>query len=344
MAQVKDIFFNKGVPKGTTYPLTQRQIDSWPKGTQAVSPYAMTHKWVHLQAKDMPFEPFTTSQEEFWTQLIEVAEGVQMARSRRWKPFVNVPYMEDTPTSGCIIKDYKVHRPDQAAELVHADWPDEIVNHLCEFLIGKEAKWRNITNEGNYGNFTNGPVFINRVIGWAIHHVSPTCFAHKWYYGVPRPEEVIGAFVRGEIHSPNEEQNKKLRKIIKGSWTRDILRDQRLFTMYKGNTPGSIGSPKHPSFGAMHSAMAAVTLILPVFFDLTPEELYEVRQTTVNTSWYRLLAGVHYRMDNMYGIELGERVVEKVLPSYLAKYGADKRKVQRIISSHRNVNWLQYAS
>lgn len=67
----------------------------------------------------------------------------------------------------------------------------------------------------------------------------------------------------------------------------------------------------------------------------------EIRKTNLNIAFFRSWAGVHWPQDNYYGIELGERVMAKVLPNRLARFGANKTEVTNLIDSYR-IDWTKY--
>ena len=338
---MEEIFYKKAAPEWLTFPVDQLQVNKLSKGSNLVSPISMDNDLVHLAADEIKFKPYSRHSEKFWNQLVGVVEAVKQTRTNKWSSDIDVPYMRQSPVSKCVREVFGVRTPSDGAELVHADWPDIIVNYLAEYLLKNGATFRNITNEGNYKNFTNGIVLLSRVLGWAVHHVSPTAFAHKYHYGIPRPEEMIGMWVRGEIDAPTKEIEYKLTRLIDSSWRSEIIKDQRDFTKYKGKTYGSHGSPNHMSFPAMHSAAAAAQILIPVFMNLSKFQLSEVRHTSVNIAFFRTYAGVHYEMDNYYGLELGERVIEKILPEYLAKFGANPRVVQNLVKKHR-IDWTTH--
>merc|ERR1712157_416671 len=92
------------------------------------------------------------------------------------------------------------------------------------------------------------------------------------------------------------------------------------------------GSPMHPSWPAMHSAQSAMSFWLAVICDLTEEQWEESKKVDLSVAAARTVAGVHYSSDNIAGLDLGQEVVAKELPRYLAeKYGADPIKVQEKI-------------
>ena len=66
------------------------------------------------------------------------------------------------------------------------------------------------------------------------------------------------------------------------------------------------GSPLHPSWPAMHSAASSASLWLPVVDDLTEDQYCQVLRTDHAVSYARTVAGVHYRVDNIAGLNMGQ--------------------------------------
>ena len=99
------------------------------------------------------------------------------------------------------------------------------------------------------------------------------------------------------------------------------------------------GSPRHPSWPAMHSAASQTSFWLDIVLDLTPEELCEARKTDYGVAYARTIAGVHYPDDNIDGLNLGQEVIALALPGYLNwKYGANEESVRNKIEANR-YNW-----
>lgn len=319
------------LPDNVSFPITQEMIDNLPKGTKIHSPIAVTHPWVKVKPSEIPFTPYTTDDREFWLMTLQTVRGVVESRNRK---FSDKSLMGGaTQVSETLKKYYGIRRPDQLAKLVLADMPPEIPTKLAEYLIKKGVKFRNITNEGNYFNFTNGVVLLCRILAWSIHYVSPSAFASKWYYGVPRCAEVIKAWLDGEITAPADIHDELLR-IIPKKWRNDIRRDVDNFTLFYKATP------RHPSGGAaMHAAASAVTLILPVSLDVKEADREEITNTILNIAFGRNYLGVHSLQDDYYGLEIGERVIEKILPTKLAKFGANKKEVEELIKKYRT-DWI----
>merc|ERR1711862_1015531 len=96
------------------------------------------------------------------------------------------------------------------------------------------------------------------------------------------------------------------------------------------------GCPVHPSWPAMHSAASALSMWLPVVTKLTDSQLEETKRMDLAIAMGRTVAGVHYKNDNIAGLNMGQEVLAMELPRYLAKkYGADPIKVKRKIDTVR---------
>ncbi len=75
--------------------------------------------------------------------------------------------------------------------------------------------------------------------------------------------------------------------------------------------PRSPGTPRHPAYPSGHSTTyAAGSTILAAFF---PDLRGELEQLADNAGLARLWAGIHYRSDHLWGLELGTCVAEHVL-------------------------------
>ncbi len=89
------------------------------------------------------------------------------------------------------------------------------------------------------------------------------------------------------------------------------------------------GSPTHPSFPAMHSAGSTCSLWLPVLYDITPEEYFQALLIDHGVAFGRTVAGVHYRQDNLAGLNIGQRIIREELPNFVSeRYGYDKKTIK----------------
>merc|ERR1712157_5860 len=95
--------------------------------------------------------------------------------------------------------------------------------------------------------------------------------------------------------------------------------------------------------GPMHSAASALSMWLPVVTRLKVTQRVESKVMDLAISIGRTVAGVHYNSDNIAGLKMGQEVVARELPRYLAtKYGADPMKVRNKIQKLR-FNWDEEA-
>ena len=63
---------------------------------------------------------------------------------------------------------------------------------------------------------------------------------------------------------------------------------------------------------------------LGVVLNLTPAQLCQVKLTDHAVAFARTVAGVHFRTDNIAGLNLGQIIIKDKLPEYLnMRYGSD---------------------
>ena len=89
----------------------------------------------------------------------------------------------------------------------------------------------------------------------------------------------------------------------------------------------------------MHSAASALSMWLPVVTRLKATQKEEAKVVDLAISMGRTVAGVHYVGDNISGLQMGQEVIARELPRYLAsRYGADPMKVRRRVEALK-FNW-----
>jgi len=114
------------------------------------------------------------------------------------------------------------------------------------------------------------------------------------------------------------------------------LADVPSFTAY------TEGSPKHPSWPAMHSAASVSSLWLNTVMDLTPAQQCEVFAVDYAVAYARTVAGVHFPQDNIAGLNLGQEILARKLPEYMAeRYGSNPEAVRNKIATLR-MDWNTY--
>lgn len=93
------------------------------------------------------------------------------------------------------------------------------------------------------------------------------------------------------------------------------------------------GSPRHPSYPAMHSAVSSSYLWLSVVFDLTEYQRCQALRTDWAVSYARTIAGVHYPTDNMAGLNMGTEIIASKLADLLVNdYGANRAAAEAKIA------------
>ena len=86
----------------------------------------------------------------------------------------------------------------------------------------------------------------------------------------------------------------------------------------------------------MHSAGSTSSFWLRIMFDLTDEQYCQALLTDYAVAMARTVAGVHYRMDNICGLNMGQQIVAERLADTLAEaYGSDPAVVQAKIDQER---------
>ena len=277
----------------------------------------------------MPTHPSSDPKDPFWMDFLEVINA-QVARVEAKHPTEVMP-MPNIWTE--VNMDM-----DGVAAAVHDEFPGvHHVDLLESYLTEGVTLDRDIIPSTDVIDFIRGPVMLSHINTWTMATVGPHNFATKWYVGRARPEEVAFAIQTGEI--PEECVPVSVMVAIdtlKGLMGVTEFEDATDFTAYPE------GSPKHPSWPAMHSAASAGSLWMPVVMKLTPEQLCQAKAVDYAVAYARTVAGVHYPTDNTAGLNLGQEILARKLPGYLAKvYGANPDVVARKIEEMR-FDWNHY--
>jgi hypothetical protein len=323
------LFFQKHNGPSVHFPLDAQELSGL-QTSNAVSPILPEDPRVVVTLDEMfgemgiP-EPTLPGEEGFWDEFEKVLD-LQIARkSKKTSPkqFFDVPR---------IFENFSM---EEAAQAVRADFPSHFPSLLVQQFLQEGAKVDPsiIPQTGN--DFVRGPVLLSQLIGWSVSKVSPSAFAAKWNQGRPRPEGVAWAVQQGKLEAPAH-----IREKLE---TLGMSKAEE-FTAYEE------GCPRHPSWPAMHSAASSSSLYLAVVMDLSPEQIAEARRLDYAVATSRSLAGVHYESDNLAGLALGEEVVARELPDFLAQFASSPEEAEQIRTATREKiatiredhNWLTY--
>lgn len=327
--QVSSLTFAKHNGPPVDFPLDAQEVEAL-KTTNAVSPILTTDPRVVVTPEDMFTEmgipePTFPGDEGFWDEF----EAIIDFQAKRKDSTVGPEQFFDLPTI------FEGKTMEEAAQAVRADFPSHFPSLLVQQFLQEGAKVDPEVIPQTGSDFVRGPVLLSQLIGWSVSKVSPSAFAAKWNQGRPRPESVAWAVQQGELEAPPH-----IREKIEAMG----LTKPEDFTAYQE------GCPRHPSWPAMHSAASSSSLYLAVVMDLSPEQIAEARKLDYAVATSRSLAGVHYESDNLAGLALGEEVVARELPDFLAQFASSpeeaeqirastKAKIARIREGH---NWLTY--
>jgi len=263
----------------------------------------------------LPSQPEADSTAPFWEKLREVMDVQDARRNDPNTPIFTLPDIWE----GSDLN--------QVADYVHNEYPGIIQSALLADILTN--RYGPVVLDFDVVPYRSNSMFLRRDImvadmsSWAMSTVGPYNFAAKWYAGRARPEEVVWAIKTGQMTEGVPED------IAERIANLDIS-DQREFTAY------SEGSPRHPSWPAMHSAIASVSFWLSVVLDINNEQLCQARLTDYAISYARTVAGVHYTDDNLTGMNLAQEVLAASMPTYLSeKFGADATLIEKKIRKNR---------
>ena len=251
--------FSKGAgDNNLTFPLTQEQIDNL-KPCGLHSPRVGHHHGIELPKE-------LSTEEDLNKSALEVAEVVsKVSRGefpeefmRKYYPSEWGEFPNEMPEMlrmfGLSFSD-----PIAMAHSVHMDLATDFAKQCLRWVLSKGIM-PNQANPNCIDFLEMVPETIEK-IGNASRRNLEMAFEVKCYYGVPRPEEVLGFNV----------------------------------------TRVPEGCPPHGSFIAGHSADAAASSVVSKRFELKryPELLKELRDGTYIWGMQRSLLGVHYGVDNV---------------------------------------------
>lgn len=267
-----------------------------------------------MHASSDPYDPF-------WDELRTVVDAQYLRREQKCtKQVMPLP------------KIWENYTLDDVAEAVHDEFPGSHHVEMIKTFLQEGLKVDNdVIPERSRVEFLRGPVMLSDLNTWSIRVVGPVNFAAKYYFGVARPEEIAFMIAQGQLTERDGVPRDLIHKVegLK-------LQSAPEFTAYPE------GSPMHPSFPAMHSAASSCSMWLAVAFNLTPEQICQARLVDFAVAYARTIAGVHYPMDNIAGLNLGQEVVAQKLADHLAEmYESDRTKVEEKIARVR-FNWAEF--
>ena len=312
-ASVKETLrFAKHDGPTVSFPLTDAQAESL-KESNAVSPFTPTNARVlvhptNLKAPTHPGDP------GYFAELEKVVDA-QLARREGARV--------DDLLGDRVPKLFEGYTLEQAADAVHTDLPTDWPTALLKQFLAEGARFdASVVPQMSQSDFVNTVVTAAGVLGMATAAVSPSAFACKWHAGRARPEEAVWAIHQGTLEGAPTGLKDKIEALK--------LTSPESFTAYPE------GSPRHPSWPAMHSAASISSMVLGVLLDLDEEQLREARNVDYSVATFRTVAGVHFETDNLAGLEIGQQAIEAWLPDFLAQCaGADPDVVRAKIDKVR---------
>jgi len=264
----------------------------------------------------LPSYPEDDENAPFWSELEHVTD-VQLHRRDNGSP-------SDVITLPDLWSSFDIH---DVAEAVHDEYPGSLQANLISSLWNQgvviDYDIMPFRCRNDFLRETIGPPDLNT---WAIRTVAPINFNAKWTAGRPRPEEVAWKIATDEFTTADHNVPASLVTKIKSM----DLNSAPEFTAYPE------GSPRHPSWPAMHSAASSASFWLAIVYDLTADQLCEARRVDYAVAYARTVAGVHYPTDNIAGLNLGQEIMAEKLADHLVDlYGADRGKVRTKIEASR---------
>jgi hypothetical protein len=178
------------------------------------------------------------------------------------------PYVGDIPEALAMagVSEADV---DSCAQIVRMDTPVDLGVFIMRWLAGKGAlKPKKGTNHFDFlGTFPAAQAVLATYVSDALKRA----FEAKYYFGAARPAQIFEALGKGK--------------------RADLM---------------AYPNPTHPSYPAGHGAAAAATAkFFYDYYQLATDDWLEIRRAAYLFAQYRSLAGVHYAVDNLAGLQIG---------------------------------------
>jgi len=254
-------------------------------------------------AHNTPYYP-GDSGGHFWHELREVVD-LQIARRAGNLPS-NYNHWPDTWKDKTTLTDM--------ALAVKGEYPGfhqaTIIKQL--FTEGIEMH-RDMSPFRSVVDFVGTEVRMAAINVWTIDAVAALDFMLKWHVGMPRPEEVVW-LISTEGGYTSDPNNGAVPEDLVTRIKSMNLQHAAEFTAYEAD-----GCPMHPSYPAMHSAASTCSYWIPALCKITALQYCESLRVDYATAYARTVAGVHYPMDNIAGLNIGQRIVQEQLPTYMAE-------------------------
>jgi len=276
----------------------------------------------------LPDHPSANKNAAYWKQLEKVCEMREIAIANQDKRADHV--LPDIMLLPNRWKDYTVN---DVAEAVHDEYPGQhqadFIFDLMKGVYGRIQVDDTIIARRAHAQFLHGIVMLADLNTWSVSNVGPYNFGAKWFAGRARPEEIAYKIKTGELEAAPE-------------WLKSKIDNFPDFSSPEKFTNYEEGSPRHPSWPAMHSAASNISFWLQIVMRLTPQQLCEAKKVDYAVAYARTIAGVHYEDDNIAGLDMGQEIVARDLAGYLeGKYGtAIERTVRKM--ENKRFKWEHY--
>jgi len=275
---------------------------------------------------DLPDHPSSNMKADYWKKFDKVITLRSMGGKAKAKGALR-KYMQ-------LPSKWERFTVEGVAQAVYDEYPG---SHQADFLADLVGgKYGPIEYDSaiiptrSESQFLREVVTLAYINTWSIALVGPHNFGAKWFGGRARPEEIAWLIKNGQVQAP-----KKIKKRISEIPDFNKATD---FTRYRGRNArlGREGSPRHPSWPAMHSAGSNMSFWLQIIMNLTPKQLCEAKKVDFAVSFARTVAGVHFEDDNMAGLKMGQEIVARALPAHFAKkYKGDANVIQQKVEEKR---------
>jgi len=281
----------------------------------------------------LPDHPSSNPRAPYWRRLERVIDKRNLGRNKLAREALADVMQQPLRWTNFTVLD--------VANAVYDEYPGlhqaEFIEDLIVFgLYGPVEFDDGIIPRRSLAQFLRGIIAVADISTWSHGVVGPHNFGAKWSGGRARPEEIAWLVRTGQVDAPRFIR-RKINRIRNFNQATD-------FTRYRGNNAreGRMGSPRHPTWPAMHSAGSNLSFWAQVVMNLTPTQACEAKKIDWAVSYARTVAAVHFEDDNLAGLEMGQEVVARALPEYFpVKYGSNASNI-RIKVNQKRFKWADY--